>query len=251
MLYIGNEDNSHAATMNKNDTLRTLWATGWLGNIPFPDSVANLTAVYSMNHQVTLAWDSANNVTSYNIYQQGISDKWELIHTVESEQITYVLNGLADGSYSFGVAAEALPGESEMATVSITIPSVINGTTWEGNNDYATAVDLGVITSLIEVIGLQLKTGEIADYYKFEFTATGDTNSYARIDFSNANGDLAIQLFDANLKSVKSMDTVKDYEQLNLNKLAVGSYYLKITGYRNAVNAYSLSINPAVAQDSP
>jgi fibronectin type 3 domain-containing protein len=212
-----------------------------------PVAPSSLTATQTANGQVALTWNNVADVNSYNVYRQTGQDLI-LVGTLTSNSCTF--NDLDDGLHSFAISSVSDNGESvkNIVTINVVNEVVIDeppvGSNYENNNTFETAVDLGAITALTSIDGLELKTGEIADYYKFTFTATGDANSYARIDFINANGDLAVQLFDSSRKSVKTMDTSKDYEKLNLNKLVAGTYYIKISGYRNAVNAYSLSINP-------
>ncbi|MDR2347004.1 MAG: fibronectin type III domain-containing protein [Planctomycetaceae bacterium] len=213
-----------------------------------PEAPTELTASQSYNN-VTLTWNSISDAVSYNVYQQN-GTVWTLAGSTAGTNFT--VNNLSDGEYTFAVSAVSNVGESEknFVTINVVNETIVDEPTnviFEGNNSFDTAADLGVITSLTTIDGLELKTGELGDYYKFEINATGDSKSYIRIDFIHANGDLAFQLFDSTRKQLKSSDTTKNVENFNLSKLAAGVYYVRISGYKDAVNTYSLTINPPIA----
>jgi hypothetical protein len=192
---------------------------------------------------------SANKATVQNIYRKD-SDNWVWIASV-SRDTKHSLNDLADGVYSFAISNVLNSGESMKHLVTI---QVVNGkfivkppkNKYDGNNSFETAANLGTITSptIIECLKLKRYAGEVEAYFKFKFTATGDSDSYIRIESIDHKGIIVIQLFDVNRKPVTLTGTTNDCVQLNLDKLVTGTYYAKVTGCQNAVNSYALSINP-------
>ncbi|MDR1477561.1 MAG: pre-peptidase C-terminal domain-containing protein, partial [Planctomycetaceae bacterium] len=166
-----------------------------------------ITSNGSADSYVRIAFDNSVGDIDFQLFDGNRNFVRSSSTTANSETIS--LNELNAGVYYVRIFSYR-GAENPNYTLTIVPPTTSANepppanTTIENNNSFETAFDFGAITALTAIDGLELKAGEIADYYKFTFTATGDANSYARIDFTNANGDLAVQLFDSSRMSVKS-----------------------------------------------
>jgi predicted phage tail protein len=213
-----------------------------------PATPSNLSATQTDNGQVSLTWNVVTGAESYNVYRQ-IGQSLTLVGTVTSTSCTF--NDLGDGLQSFAISAVSSKGESDKNIVTINIVNevvVIESAddSYENNNTIDTAYNLGAITSVVTVEGLALL--DSADYYKFELTAKGDTKSYVRIAFDVSLGDIELQVYNASKKAVKSASSAGNSEQISLNGLAAGIYYIRVYGYRQATNpSYSMTFNPPAA----
>jgi outer membrane biosynthesis protein TonB len=214
---------------------------------PTPPSVpSGVTATRTGNGQVTFNWNAVTGATSYNIYQVD-GQNLVLVGTVTGTSFT--LSNLASGSYTWKISAVSNNGESGKNTINLAIE---NNSNIEGNNTIETAHDLGAVTKLTTLENLDLHDGEDADWYRFELTAKGDVNSYIRLEFLSALGNLNLQLFDSSQKLIKTSALNGDMDQLTLNKLAAGVYYIKVYGQLGATNpSYTLTVIPPAASVIP
>ncbi len=71
------------------------------------------------------------------------------------------------------------------------------------------------------------------------------------IEFTHANGDLDVELQDADRNVIGSSTGVGNIEQISLNGRTAGIYYLRVFGFANAVNSFRLSINAPIASIDP
>ncbi|MDD1462567.1 clostripain-related cysteine peptidase, partial [Dolichospermum sp. ST_sed2] len=119
----------------------------------------------------------------------------------------------------------------------------------ETNNTAATAKDLRTINGLWQSSTINSQplsiTTDDQDWFKFTITSAGTAENNAGITFSHDLGDIDLELYDATGTTLlRSSDSVNDYELVDLNGLAAGSYLLKVFGYNGATNpTYDLTIN--------
>jgi hypothetical protein len=115
------------------------------------------------------------------------------------------------------------------------------------NDSRATATNLGLIRGLRSILGLTLdRVGGVADvdYYKFSIARTAGPSHRVRLDFDNRQGDLTLSLLDASGAVIGTADTARNCEQISLNRLPAGDYYLLVTGKNGDVSpGYSLGFN--------
>ena len=106
---------------------------------------------------------------------------------------------------------------------------------------------LGTIQGVTERSGLSLAQGEDADWFQFTTVATGNSLHDAVVQFSNVQGDLELELYDASDRLLERSSTTNDTEVVSLRDRPAGTYYLKVSGFGGATNpAYSVRINSPI-----
>lgn len=145
--------------------------------------------------------------------------------------------GSAAGSYTWtidGPAATTTPSDD----------------TYENNDTFATASNLGTRTSAVTLSGLVMADGD--DYYKFTTTASSTSANSVSISFQNSQGDLDLALYNSAGTLVAQSNGVTNEETVSLNGLAAGTYTVRVFGYQGVANpSYSLSIAPPTATSTP
>ena len=114
------------------------------------------------------------------------------------------------------------------------------------------AYDLRDLSSEIVLSGLSIdKPGE-TDYFQFTTLSTGVPGQYIELDTNSSAGGLDMQIqaaggqvVTANGNSLKTTNAI-DSEQLSLDRLPAGTYWLEISGVTTAVTnpEYSLTFLP-------
>ncbi len=105
----------------------------------------------------------------------------------------------------------------------------------EPNNDIASAVSVPMPAS---ISGLRIADASDVDF--FTFRSEGGQAS-VRVDFSHADGDLDLELLDAQGVQVGQSNSVSDQEAVEL-ELAAGAYFVRVYGYQGAMGDYSLTL---------
>ena len=104
--------------------------------------------------------------------------------------------------------------------------------------------------------GLSITTPKVPDWFAFQTTANGQSGDYVEINFDNNAGDLDLALYNSvtSTTPIAVSETTNNREQVSLESLPAGDYYIKVYGYKNATNNdYTLTINApqqAVLPDS-
>ena len=90
------------------------------------------------------------------------------------------------------------------------------------------------------------------DYFEFELPEVANRlpGSNLSINFTQKNGDLDLELLDATGNIVQSSNGVGNGESINLDDLDGGTYFAKVSGYGNAENTYSLSVQAQTTTSS-
>ncbi|PSF34929.1 hypothetical protein C7H19_18145 [Aphanothece hegewaldii CCALA 016] len=157
---------------------------------------------------------------------------------------TIDLKGLAAGTYYLQVAGYG--GATNSAySLAIQAPFVPKTGDWsESNNTIATAKDLGTIIDTYNKGNLSIHNTTDVDWFKFTLGAKGGLDDRIGINFNHGQGDLDIQLYQADGTTLLgSSSGVTGTEEISLNTLVAGNYYLKVFGYSGATNPdYSLFI---------
>jgi Leishmanolysin/Bacterial pre-peptidase C-terminal domain/Bacterial Ig-like domain len=113
--------------------------------------------------------------------------------------------------------------------------------TQEDNDTLRTAKFLGKPNGPLTISGLGLVDSN--DWYSFSLASKGGPNDKVAISFQHSQGDLDLQLYNVSGTKIKSSTGVTDGEQISLNGLAAGTYYIRVFGKNNASNPnYSLTI---------
>ncbi|MEY3255704.1 MAG: hypothetical protein RLZZ29_835, partial [Cyanobacteriota bacterium] len=200
----------------------TLLSTGMINNyvkINFPGSSGD----------IDIALHQADG--TYITDSTGIGDE-ELIS----------LAGLAAGNYF--VKVYGYLGATNTYNLQTSLPTAtITGDQFEPNNTQLTAKDFGLISGISEWENLSITSGD-QDWFKFRLGTTGSEGNFLKIAFTHSLGDVDVKLYNANNVEVGSSTGVGDEEQISLQGLAAGDYFVRVYGYNSAVNPdYTLTIN--------
>ena len=172
-----------------------------------------------------------------------------------SEELS--LAGYIAGTYYVKVAGYS--GATGSYTLNVTLPSAsLTADIYDvstNNNSFATATNLRSLSGEVTVANnLTIHNASDVDYYKFTLGSAGGSNDKIFINHTHSSGDLDIVLYNSSQNAIKYSLSSTDSETISLEGLAAGDYYLKVYGFMDAVNSYSLgySVNAAntIAADS-
>jgi hypothetical protein len=153
------------------------------------------------------------------------------------------LAGLPAGTYQLWVFDGYSYGTNASYTLTINAPQVAAGDWAEPDDSIDTAYNFGLVHGQHAWGHLSIDHGGDMDYYRFATSGTGSSGNYARIDFSDALGDLDLRLFNSSGSMVSYSDGLDDSEQVSLAGLAAGVFYLQVSGYDSATNpSYSVTL---------
>jgi surface antigen len=106
----------------------------------------------------------------------------------------------------------------------------------EPNNTLETATDLGTPTGKVARQNLTIDSAQDVDWYKFTMTKAGTSKGKVQIDFTNAEGDLALALYGSGEVPIRQVDKTGKTEVIKLKGLAVGTYHLKVLSLHGDVS---------------
>ncbi|MFM6217212.1 MAG: pre-peptidase C-terminal domain-containing protein [Dolichospermum sp.] len=162
------------------------------------------------------------------------------IGTGDEELIS--LEELAAGDYF--VQVYGYDGATNTYSLQTSLPTTtITGDEFEPNNTQLTAKDFGLISGIREWENLSITSGD-QDWFKFRLGTTGSEGNFLKIAFTHSLGDVDVKLYNASNVEVASSTGVGDEEEISLQGLAAGDYFVQVYGYNSATNPnYSLTIN--------
>jgi hypothetical protein len=150
---------------------------------------------------------------------------------------------LAAGQVFFFGATNFLGTSGGSYTWRIDGPAAGTDDIFEENDTLATAANLGTLTA--QQTWSNLKMADSADWYKFTMSGTGTTANFVQIAFTHSQGDLELRLYNSSGTQIGSSEGATNTENISLNGLAAGTYYVQVFGYQGAINPnYSLTVNP-------
>lgn len=116
------------------------------------------------------------------------------------------------------------------------------GDRFERNETFATAAKIGVAPG-INIDNLSIHSSTDIDWYRFEVLRSDSIR--VKATFPVAQGNLDLQVTNSIGTVIASGTVTSDNEQLDVNGLAPGTYYVRVFGAGGDTNQYSLSITPA------
>ncbi len=117
------------------------------------------------------------------------------------------------------------------------------GDVYEPNNTRVAATDLGTMGGWQAWSRLAIGSGD-EDWFTFDLSADGASSNFVRIEFLHSDGNLDLELYDSTLSLVGSSRTTTNDEQISLNGVQAGAYYLRVYGSQGADNDnYDLVLN--------
>ncbi len=157
---------------------------------------------------------------------------------------TLSLDGLAAGTFYvkvYGYSGAINPTYNLTVTAPAALPA---GDRFESNNTQSTATDLGIVKGARTEANLSIHSSSDIDWYKVTTAGTGSSSSGVRIDFTHAQGDIDMALYDGSGHQLAVSDGSSDSEQLSLSGRAAGTYFVKVYGYSGATNSnYTITVN--------
>lgn len=195
---------------------------------------------------------------------QGLSIGWTDVYgkTLAGQNID--VTDIPDGVY--WLESEVDPTNSivevdetnNTARIKVTIgtPQGINADPYEPNDSTAdldarqvgapNSPALGPCGPTTSISSLNVHSTGNDDYFRFYMPAVGGPGDHARIDFSHVDGNLDLELLDANGLQVGLSTTEDNFEEISLEGLAAGWYDARIFGAGGAIQPdYSLTIDPS------
>ena len=159
--------------------------------------------------------------------------------TDDSETIS--LNALPAGDYYLEVYGyDGAINDDYSLSINV-VPEEIQGDDYEGNNFFEEAADITPkIGEYLE--GLNITAGD-TDWYEFVLTQTGEAGQGIILDFAHLEGDLDVELYDANNEYVDGSYGIVDGEFINLEGVEPGNYFVQVYGYNGATNDYNMLID--------
>ena len=114
----------------------------------------------------------------------------------------------------------------------------------EANDSLATAFELRDVSGLAWWDGLSIHEPTDVDWFSFELTAEANWAHAVGIDFYHATGDLDLVLHDADGTAIADSTGINDGEDISLDGLAAGTYFLSVAGSNDAtLPAYAIWID--------
>ncbi len=162
------------------------------------------------------------------------------------------LSGLSSGTYyvlAYGYRGVTNPSYA-LNFYTGTTTATPTDDSFEDNDTLTAASDLGALTAVRQVANLVM--ADTQDWYKFSMAGAGTSSDFVNISFTNSQGDLALELYNAGGTRIGTSNGTSSAEQISLDSLAAGTYYVRVYGVLGAVNPnYTLTVDPGVASTTP
>ena len=115
---------------------------------------------------------------------------------------------------------------------------------YESNNSLETATVIrssgDLLVGSLDVEDLNLHSAADQDFYRFTTQATATAAHSISLDFNPGDGDLNLNLLDAQGNILRQSTRTSETENISLAGLAAGTYYIQVFGHQNATNDYRL-----------
>ena len=119
------------------------------------------------------------------------------------------------------------------------------------NNTLKRATDLHAPNEAGSIDGLSIHQHETllggvdadVDYYKFSLLEKGSADDWIGISYEVSFGDLDIEILNAAGEVVAYSRTAENEDTVSLKGFEVGDYYIRVSGYNNVANNYTLNWN--------
>ncbi len=103
--------------------------------------------------------------------------------------------------------------------------------------------NLGIVNGLRTITDLSMEDSN--DYFKFRLNNTAGPSDYVRIDSPYTGSDMDLQLLNSSGQVIGTSNGSTNHEQISLNGLPAGAYYIRVYPYSGVNPEYTLTIDPA------
>ncbi|NJL22499.1 MAG: T9SS type A sorting domain-containing protein [Leptolyngbyaceae cyanobacterium SM1_3_5] len=104
---------------------------------------------------------------------------------------------------------------------------------YEDNDSRLSASPLGNLQGVGSIVNLSI---DDEDWFEFTLATPGTASSAIGLDFLHADGDVDLQLLNANGGVIGSSTSTSNSESISLNGLAAGTYFIRAYGFSGATN---------------
>ncbi len=154
-----------------------------------------------------------------------------------------------EGEYELTLEAY---GSTYAAAQDFQIYGTVAGDIYETNNASANAWNLGTVTGWRGWYDLAIGPAGDEDWFSFDLLA-GGTDDIVRIEFTHAAGNLDLEVYDSALVLSLFSYSTTDNEQVSLDTLPAGTYYVRVFEAGGGTNpSYNLVLHgsrPGIAGD--
>ncbi|MBQ9872995.1 MAG: pre-peptidase C-terminal domain-containing protein [Thermoguttaceae bacterium] len=206
-------------------------------------SYANDSNVAISNSFVVRVYLDGSAIKTYSVQSLGAD---------ASKVETLALGKLAAGAHALRIALDAgdsVEESNENDNVWEFSFKAIDDDEYEPNDYFDAPTDLGIALERIE-ISAKAGAEQNEDWYRFSTTALGTADSYVNLAFPRAEGsaELAMEIYDAagNWIASSELKADDDSEEISLNALPVGTYYVRIVNSVESQSSipYNLTVQP-------
>ena len=119
----------------------------------------------------------------------------------------------------------------------------VNPDKYENNNSMKKATKLYTLNGEKMLAGLSIHNDTDVDYYKFSILEKGSADDFITLTYTAQLGDLDIEILNVDGKVAAYSRTAENEDTVSLKGLDIGEYYIRVYGYNNVANNYSLNWN--------
>ncbi len=158
--------------------------------------------------------------------------------TTDDESIDYTAS--STGSYYLKVYSDSNSGNTyDLWWDDVPPPPPLNDDNYEENDNLASAYDLSTLeqTWLSSIDGVGIANDD--DWYEIEVDS-GEEQILVDLQFTHADGDIDLQLYDSSGTFLTGSTSVSDNESINYTVSNPGTYYLHVYPFSGSGNTYDL-----------
>ena len=111
------------------------------------------------------------------------------------------------------------------------------------NNTQKRATDLHAPNGEGRIENLSIHSDEDVDFYKFSLLETGSADDWISISYEVCRGDLDLEILKSDGELAACSRTAENEDAVSLKDFEIGEYYIRVSGYNNVANNYTLSWN--------
>ena len=194
---------------------------------------------------ITLTFDPELGDLDLYLYDQSGTRLLGSSSLVNTDREEISLQGLGKGRYTVKVAAKnGLDLVDYDLNFTISSLEIEEGDKYENNDTLKKAKNLNALHGHNQNKNLSIHNANDVDYFKFKLKETGSVADYIAINYEFVpGGDIDIELLDAKGNVVAYSRTAENTDRISLEGVKAGDYYIRIYGYNNSVNTYSIEYN--------